>query len=258
VLDIGELVGPIVAARYPYLAVELGTRVVASRREIRAGGHQCPGDAVRSVLDIVFECSRVVFAAEQPHLPSEHEESVQLALPECSARGLGRPGDSVTAHQHVSVRGCVVVATDHLNLSVEDYRRGPYRVRVEQISAFVVSLVGIVVADSTPDAILAHLHAALQVEDPVAELDGGVCAHRVTVTIISDYADTRLGASYRSAIGDIAAHANILNMVAVICAPLPIIFIVVLALLDVSLIRWPGRTVEIVHPDLVGTVGDDA
>ena len=35
-------------------------------------------------------------------------------------------------------------------------------------------IVGVVVADRAPDAVLAHLHAALQVEDPVAELDVGV------------------------------------------------------------------------------------
>ena len=52
--DVGELGDAVMAARHPHLAVELGTRVVASRREIRAGGHQCPGGAIRCVLDIVL------------------------------------------------------------------------------------------------------------------------------------------------------------------------------------------------------------
>jgi len=80
--DVGELGAAVVAARHPHLAVELGAGVVTARREIRVGGHQCPGDAVRSVPDIVLERPRVVLAAKQPHIPAKHEKCVQLALPE--------------------------------------------------------------------------------------------------------------------------------------------------------------------------------
>ena len=92
----------------------------------------------------------------------------------------------------------------------------------------------------------------------MAELDGGVRAHRLAVTVIPDYADARLGACNRSAVGGVAAHADILRMRTIMIAPLPIVFIVVLALLDVIFGRGPVGAVEVVQPDLVCAVGDNA
>jgi hypothetical protein len=58
---------------------------------------------------------------------------------------------------------------------------------------------------------------------------------RVPVAVISLYADARLGARTRSAVGSVTAYTDILRMVAVIRAPLPFILIVVLALFYMSL-----------------------
>jgi len=52
----------------------------------------------------------------------------------------------------------------------------------------------------------------------------------------------------------VATDADILRMVAVVRAPLPVIFIVVIALLEV---RFCSNAVKVVHPDLVSAVGDD-
>jgi len=52
----------------------------------------------------------------------------------------------------------------------------------------------------------------------------------------------------------VATDADILRVVAVVRAPLPVIFIVVIALLDV---RFCSNAVKVVQPDLVSAVGDD-
>lgn len=65
----------------------------------------------------------------------------------------------------------------------------------------------------------------------MTELD--VCAHILTVAVISEYADARLGAWEQAAVLGITAHANIRIMMIVIIVLLLLVLIVVLALFDV-------------------------
>ena len=65
----------------------------------------------------------------------------------------------------------------------------------------------------------------------MTELD--VCAHILTVAVISEYADARLGAGEQDAVLGITAHANIRIMLMVIIVPQPFVLIVFLTLFDV-------------------------